>query len=177
MHCIDCTLKHVPAITSILNEAIVNSTAVYDYRPRSLDWMQQWYQKKRAADFPIIGMQTDDGELIGFATFGPFRAFPAYKYSVEHSVYVDARFRGQGIGRTLLCQLIELCRAEDYHMMIGGIDGTNQASISLHQALGFEHCATIQQAAYKFGRWLDLQFYQLILPTPAAPSELDDIQR
>ncbi len=113
----------------------------------------------------------DDGSLSGFASFGAFRAWPAYKYSIEHSVYIRADKRGGGLGRLLLAALIRMADERDYHMMIGGIDSTNEASVRLHKSLGFTHCASIRQAGYKFGRWLDLEFYQLLLPGPARPEE------
>ena len=99
-----------------------------------------------------------------------FRAWAAYKYSVEHSVYVETRFRRRGIGRRLLSELIAAAKARGYHLLIGGIDATNAESIRLHDRLGFVHCGTFRQVGFKFGRWLDLAFYQLTLPTPAAPN-------
>jgi len=161
--------KHGAQILSIFNEAIVNSTALYDYKPRTPDMMQAWFAAKAKGNFPVIGVQGDGGELMGFASFGSFRAWPAYKYSVEHSVYVDARFRGRGIGRRLVEEVIEAARVQDYHVMIGGIDAMNQPSLALHERLGFTHCGTIHQVGFKFGRWLDLSFYQLILATPLQP--------
>jgi phosphinothricin acetyltransferase len=106
---------------------------------------------------------------MGFASFGSFRAWPAYKYSVEHSVYVDARFRRRGVGRRLLEEIIEAARVRDYHVLIGAIDASNQPSLALHERLGFIYCGTIRQVGFKFGRWLDLAFYQLILATPLQP--------
>jgi phosphinothricin acetyltransferase len=106
---------------------------------------------------------------MGFASYGPFRERPAYKYTVEHSVYVDTRFRGQGVGRRLLEAVIVEAGIQDYHVMVGGIDATNAASIRLHESMGFTACGIVRQAGFKFGRWLDLAFYQLILKTPASP--------
>ncbi len=166
-----CSLAQVPEIREIFNEAIARSTALYDYKPRTLEGVETWFAAKAGGKFPILGAFADDGTLLGFATFGPFRAFPAYKYSVEHSVYVRHDRRGGGLGRILLTRLIAEAESQGYHMMIGGIDSTNSASIRLHLALGFSHCASIKQAGYKFGRWLDLEFYQLILRTPAQPDE------
>ena len=160
---------HAAQILAIFNEAIVNSTALYDYKPRTAEMMQAWFETKAKGNYPVIGMEGDDGELMGFASFGSFRAYPAYKYSVEHSVYVDTRFRGQGVGRRLLESVIEAARAQDYHVLIGAIDAANKPSISLHERLGFTHCGTIRQAGFKFGNWLDLAFYQLILATPLHP--------
>ena len=161
--------RHAAQILSIFNEAIVNSTALYDYKPRTPEMMRAWFEGKAKGNFPVIGVQGDDGELMGFASFGSFRAWPAYKYSVEHSVYVDARFRGRGVGRRLLEEIINAARMQDYHVLIGAIDAANKPSLALHERLGFNHCGTIRQVGFKFGRWLDLSFYQLILTTPLQP--------
>ncbi|MEL6931236.1 MAG: N-acetyltransferase family protein, partial [Cyanobacteria bacterium J06600_6] len=121
-------------------------------------------------NYPLIGIENEHGVLMGFATYGAFRAWAAYKYSVEHSVYVDTRFRGQGIGKRLLIELVELAIQQDYHTIIGGIDAENETSIALHKSLDFVYCGTIKQVGFKFDRWLDLDFYQLILSTPENPT-------
>jgi len=156
---------------AILNEAILTSTAVYDYQPRTPGMMADWFSAKQAGGYPLIAMESDDGELIGFASYGPFRTWPAYKYTIEHSVYVDSRFRGRGIARMLLKRLIELAGGQDYHTMVGVIDAENSASIALHKSLGFECGGTLRQAGFKFGRWLDVGFYQIILSAPANPED------
>ncbi len=161
--------RHCAAILGIFNEAIANSTALYDYRARTSESMTGWFEAKVKGRYPVIGVENDAGELMGFASYGHFRAWPAYKYSVEHSVYVDARFRGQGVGRKLLAAIVEAAERQDYHVIIGGIDATNTVSIALHESLGFAHCGTVRHAGFKFGRWLDLAFYQRILATPANP--------
>ena len=161
--------RHAAQILSIFNEAIVNSTALYDYKPRTAEMIRAWFEAKAKGNFPVIGVQGDGDELMGFASFGSFRAWPAYKYSVEHSVYVDARFRGRGVGRRLLEEIIKAAREQDYHVLIGAIDAANKPSLALHERLGFTHCGTIRQVGFKFGRWLDLSFYQLILATPLQP--------
>jgi L-amino acid N-acyltransferase len=161
--------SHAIAILDIFNDAIANSTALYDYQPRSIDSMTTWFATKAAGNFPVIGAIDATGELLGFASYGTFRAWPAYKYTIEHSVYVHKNYRGQGIGRSLLQQLIIAAQQQEYHTMIGGIDMSNTASIALHEKLGFTHAGTIKQAGFKFGRWLDLGFYQLILATPTHP--------
>jgi L-amino acid N-acyltransferase len=170
MKLIDCQReRHADAILAILNEAIVNSTALYDYQPRTRAMMEGWFDAKLKANYPVIGLEDDAGELLGFASYGSFRAWPAYKYSVEHSLYVDQRFRGRGVGRQLLTALIAAAERQQYHIMVGGIDATNAASIALHERLGFTACGIVRQAGFKFGRWLDLAFYQRILATPARP--------
>lgn len=170
MRLVACTYDaHAAPILDILNEAIVNSTALYDYAPRAPESMIAWFKSKSAGRFPVIGAVDDAGALLGFASYGSFRAWPAYKYTVEHSVYVQRDHRGRGIGVALLRALVEAARAQHYHALVGGIDAANAHSIALHEKLGFTHAGTVRQAGFKFGRWLDLAFYQLILDTPAAP--------
>lgn len=166
-----CSFSHAPEMLAIFNEAILNSTALYDYKPRAMDDMAAWFAAKEAGGYPVLGAFDDGGTLAGFASFGAFRAWPAYKYSIEHSIYIRADKRGAGLGKLLLSSLIKLAEEKGYHMMIGGIDSTNEASVRLHKSLGFTHCASIRQAGYKFGRWLDLEFYQLLLPGPDEPDE------
>jgi phosphinothricin acetyltransferase len=171
MICIDCGRDRLEAIQDIFNDAIVNSTALYDYVPRSREVMEAWFEAKEKAALPVIGLLDEDGALMGFGSYGPFRPHAAYKYSVEHSVYVETRFRGRGVGRRLLEELIRRARDQDYHMMIGVIDAQNASSIALHEKLGFSACGSIRQAGYKFGRWLDLALYQKVLDTPETPEE------
>jgi L-amino acid N-acyltransferase len=170
MRLINCTHEnHAREILDILNDAIASSTAIYDYHPRALESMVGWFDAKEKGRFPVIGAVGPDGQLLGFASYGTFRHWPAYKYSVEHSVYVHKAHRGKGIGLTLMNSLIAVAEEQQYHTMIGGIDITNKGSVALHMKLGFHHAGTIQHAAFKFGRWLDLGFYQLLLATPVDP--------
>lgn len=172
MNLIDCTEeRHAAAILDIFNEAIVSSTALFDYRPRPPASMAPWFATKRQQGYPVIGLESDAGELLGFASWGAWRAWPAYKYSVEHSIYVHAAQRGRGLGRRLLQALVDRAAVQDVHLMVGGIEAGNHPSIRLHEQLGFSHAGTVREAGYKFGRWLDLAFYQRLLPTPAQPLE------
>jgi len=172
MRIVDCTFeKHAGEILGILNEAIVTSTALYDYVPRPLESMVGWFRAKREKAYPVIGAEGDDGQLLGFASYGAFRAWPAYKYSVEHAIYVHKAHRRQGVASALMQELVRRARAQDYHVLIGGIDMDNRNSIALHESLGFVHAGTIRQAGFKFGRWLDLGFWQLLLDTPREPRD------
>jgi L-amino acid N-acyltransferase len=172
MRIIECgEQEHAGMILEILNDAIVTSTALYEYAPRPPESMGPWFEAKRKGSLPVLGAVDDDGTLLGFASYGTFRARPAYKYSVEHSVYVDKRWRGAGVGAALLQRLIAIATEQQLHLMVGGIDAANHASIALHERLGFFHAGTIKQAGFKFGRWLDLAFYQLLLETPDSPSD------
>ena len=170
MQFIKCTYSaHAEAILDIFNHAIVNSTALYDYQPRQPESMVSWFKAKEIGNFPVIGAIDRANKLLGFATYGTFRNWPAYKYSIEHSVYIHPDCRHQGIGFALMQQLILAATEQQYHTMIGGIDMTNTSSIALHHKLGFTHAGTIQHAGFKFGHWLDLGFYQLLLETPLEP--------
>lgn len=168
---IDCDRSHAEQILAILNEAIANSTALYDYHPRTLAMMDTWFDAKEKGQYPVIGAVDEQHRLLGFASYGAFRNWPAYKYSVEHSVYVDKDCRGRGVGALLLEAVVARARLQQYHTVIGGIDATNGVSIALHTRFGFQFCGRVRHAGFKFGRWLDLDFYQLILDTPSQPVE------
>ena len=161
--------RHAGAILDIFNEAILNSTALYDYQPRVPQSMVAWFEAKQRGGFPVIGVEDAAGTLLAFGSYGTFRAYPAYKYTVEHSVYVHKDHRGQGLGRTVMQALIAAARQNEVHALVGAIDAANAGSIALHEGLGFARVGTMPQVGFKFGRWLDLALYQLLLETPARP--------
>ena len=170
MQFVTCTAEaHAEAILAILDEEIVSSTALDEYQPRTLDSMADWFATKEAHRYPVIGALGEDGALLGFASYGTFRDRPAYKYSVEHSVYVHKDHRRHGLGRGLTERLHQRRPRAAVPRHDGGIDLANSGSIALHEKLGFVHAGTIRQAGFKFGRWLDLVFYQLLLSTPTDP--------
>jgi L-amino acid N-acyltransferase len=172
MTLVECTFEaHGLAILEILNEAILTSTALYDYSARPPEAMVAWFDTKSKGNFPVIGAVDETGFLMGFASYGTFRPFPAYKYSVEHSVYVHKRFRGRGASTLLMQALIARATRQNYHVLVGCIDATNEVSIKLHEKLGFTYSGTIRQAGFKFGHWLDATFYQKILASPERPTE------
>jgi len=169
MNLISCNRSSKGPMLEILNDVILNSTAIYDYRPRTPEMMDAWFETKERDSFPVIGLSGDDGSLMGFGSYGMFRNWPAYKYTVEHSIYLEKSHRGKGLGKILLGAIIYAAKQQQFHCLIGGIDSGNAASVALHRHFGFDQCATIKQAGYKFDRWLDLTLYQLILPTPERP--------
>lgn len=158
------------AILEIYNQAILNTTAVYDYKPHTLEDRTAWFEKKVGDGLPVLVCE-EDNRVVGFATFGPFRAWPAYKYTIEHSVYVHQHHRGRHIGTALLRELIRIADERGYATMVAGIDAGNEGSILLHEKLGFSRCGTIRKAGYKFGRWLDLRLYQRELRGPDKPTD------
>ncbi|MBI2425337.1 MAG: N-acetyltransferase [Candidatus Hydrogenedentes bacterium] len=168
MQLIACDRAHAAAILDIFNDVIAHTTALWDYAPRSMDSMEQWFAAKEGK-YPVIGAVDENGKLLGFASYGPFRAFPAYKYTVEHSIHIHRDHRRQGLGRQLVEAIVAHARAQGYHTIVAGIEAGNTGSKALHEALGFEACGVIREAGFKFGRWLDLEFYQRVLDTPVDP--------
>jgi phosphinothricin acetyltransferase len=146
-------------ILAIYNDAVLTTTATYDYEPRSTEAQRAWFAAKQTAGYPVL-VADQAGTIVGFASYGPFRAWAGYRHTIEHSVYVAADCRRQGLGRALLEPLISRARDAGFHIMIGGIDADNAASIRLHEALGFERTAHMREVGRKFDRWLDLVFMQ-----------------
>src|SRR5882724_7224815 len=127
----DCTLEaHGAAILDIFNEAILHSTALYEYKIVPPEKMTTWFADKTAGRHPVIGAIDARGMLLGFASYGVFRARRAYKYTVEHSVYVHKDHRGKGLGRAMLERNIDAARHQEDHVMVGGIDAENAESIA-----------------------------------------------
>jgi L-amino acid N-acyltransferase YncA len=168
---ISCDVRHLPAIRDIYNHAIRHSTSLYEYEERTEATMRDWFAVRRRDATPVLGIEGETGGLAGFATWGPFRHRPAYKYAREHSVYVAEPYRGRGVGRRLLEAIVAEARRQQLHTLVAGIDAANSASIALHRSAGFRHCGTVTAAGFKFGRWLDLEFWQMLLDTP--PQAID----
>ena len=152
----------LPEILSIYNEVIRNTTAVYSEEEVTLQNREAWFDVKAAAGYPVLVASNDTG-VLGFGTFGEFRAWPGYRYCVEHSVHVRADSRGRGIGRALVLALLERAASMQKHVMIAGIDADNVASIGLHERLGFRVVGHFHEVGFKFGRWLDLKFLQRVI--------------
>lgn len=150
------------SILSIYNDAIINTTTVYTYEKTNIDERKEWFKNKQQNNQPVIVYEVDN-QVAGFATYGSFRNWPAYQYTIEHSIYVDPHFRRQGIASQLLDQLVVMATEEGYKTIVAGIDASNDGSIELHKKKGFVHAGTIEKVGYKFDKWLDLAFYQLLL--------------
>ncbi len=158
----DAQPADLPAILAIVNDAILNTTAMWTLTPATLEQRQAWLAERQDAGLPVV-VAVQGPELVGFASFGPFRPWEGYAATVEHSVYVDANRRGQGAGRRLMEALVARAEAMGLHVMVGGIEAGNAASIALHERLGFERVGLMPEVGRKFGRWLDLLFMQRIL--------------
>ncbi len=158
----------MPAITAILNDAILNTTAVWYDAPKTLGEIVAWHAARVGDGYPVIVFDAGGG-VEGYATYGPFRAFPGYRLTAELSLYVEAGARGRGIGRALLAGLVEHAGAAGLRALIGGVEAENGASLALHRALGFEEVGRLPGVGQKFGRWLTLVFMQKTLDDRPAP--------
>jgi phosphinothricin acetyltransferase len=155
----DARESDLAGILDIYNEAVLTTTAVWDETPRTMDGQRQWLELKRTQCYPVLvaapGNEVGDA-VAGFCSYGPFRAWQGYRFSVENSIYVAAPYRRQGIARRMLDALVERARQQGLHMIVAGIEAENAASIALHAHAGYAVAGHIHEVGFKFGRWLDL---------------------
>lgn len=156
------TAADLPGILTIYNEVVASSTAIYSDAPSTIEERQQWFEARLQRGYPVL-VAVDGDQVLGFTSYGDFRSWPGYAYTVEHSVHVHSGARGRGIGRALVEALVPFARSQGKHVMIGAIDAENLASLRFHERLGFEPSAVLKQVGRKFDRWLDLVFVQRIL--------------
>jgi L-amino acid N-acyltransferase YncA len=159
------------AVTAIYNEVLLNSTAIYRDVPATVAERIELWQSRNRQNYPSL-VACEGDSVVGFASFGDFRAWPGYRFTVEHTVHMHAGWRGQGVGSALVQALIPRAAALGKHVMIGGIDAENLASLRFHERLGFERVAHFKEVGFKFGRFLDLVFVQLMIDAPGAESTL-----
>jgi len=152
----------LPLILGIYNDAVLNTTATWNETPVDLANRKVWFEAWRAAGFPVL-VADDNGSVAGYSSFGDFRPFEGYRMTIEHSLYVAADARRKGLGTALLNALIEEARKLGKRAMIGGIDGSNAPSISLHARFGFAEVGRLSGVGVKFGRPLDLVLLQKML--------------
>lgn len=150
------------AILEIINYNILHSTALYDYNSRSFEQQKNILEDKINKNFPVI-VAALNGEVVGFGMYSEFRFREAYKFTVEHSVYVNQNYHGKGIGKILLQELIRLAKEQNLHTMIAVIDAENQSSVEFHEKFGFKTVGIIKESGFKFDRWLHSVLMQLIL--------------
>lgn len=159
--------RDLPAIAAILNAEIRSGTASWTETPKTIEDMIRWMGLRHAARHPVV-VAEDADRLLGYATYGPFRAGEGYHLTVEHTVYVAAGARRRGIARALMVRLIDQAREAGLHRMIGGVSADQPASIALHHALGFVEAGRLGQVGRKNGCWLDLVL--MVLELDAVPA-------
>jgi phosphinothricin acetyltransferase len=158
----DAEKKDLPSILKIVNFEIEHTTTIYDYGKRTLQNQTAWFEKKRKEEMPVIIAEMNS-RVIGFGTFGIFRPWDGYQFSLEHTIYLDKNSRGKGTGKKIMSELIHMAKERGYHTMIAGIDANNAKSIKFHHNFGFKEVGRFNQIGYKFEKWLDLIFMQLFL--------------
>jgi L-amino acid N-acyltransferase len=154
-------LEDAEAMRAIYNVEVETSTVTFDLVPRSLADQRAWLAARSGAHTALVAV--DDGEIIGFGSLSPYRDRPAYSTSVENSVYVHRDHQGRGVGKLLLTALVQAAQASGFHAVFARIVGGHEASIGLHQALGFEVVGTEREVGRKFGRWLDVVVMERLL--------------
>ncbi len=165
----DANTGDIASIVAIYNDAVLNTTAIWNDNIVDAANRAAWLTERQRAGYPVL-VAVDDGQrVLGYASFGDWRAFDGYRHTVEHSVYVDKDCRRAGAGKALMIALIGRARFLGKHVMVAGIEAGNVASIQLHKDLGFEQAGLLKEVGTKFGRWLDLAFLQLTIDSPVAP--------
>lgn len=159
----------IGGITRIYNDAVANTTAIWNDTPVDVTNRAAWCADRQRLGYPVLVALAGDGTVAGYASFGDWRAFDGFRYTVEHSVYVRADQRGSGTGRALMLALIACARKIGKHAMVAAIEADNIGSIRLHESLGFQRVGLLPQVGAKFGRWLDLAFLQLTLDDRPEP--------
>ena len=157
------------SIMSIYNDAVINTTAIWNDitvdAPNRVNWMAE----RQKLGYPVLVAVDAQNNVLGYASFGDWRAFDGYKYTIEHSVYVHKDARGSGIGKQLMQVLILRAKSLGKHVMVAAIEAGNEASIELHKKIGFIEVGMMPEVGVKFGRWLDLAFLQLKLSDAPPP--------
>lgn len=156
-------------ILLIYNDAVQNSTAIWNDHVVDLDNRRAWLAERHEQGYPVLVAIDDAQKVAGYASFGPWRPHDGFRHTVENSVYVSPEHRGSGIGRSLMQALIERARTLEKHVMIAFIESENRASVHMHQQIGFMHVGQIRQVGCKFGQWLDLTMMQLTLDRRSEP--------
>ena len=155
----DAVEADLPAIRAILNEAIATTTARWSDEAETTEAVAAWFAAATARRHPVL-VAHDDGDVLGYGSFAPFRVLPGYRFTVEHTLYVRPAAQRRGIGGALLRALTDRARAAGLHTMVGLIAADNDASLALHRAAGFAVVGRMEAVGYKFGRWLDLVLVQ-----------------
>jgi L-amino acid N-acyltransferase YncA len=158
------TADDLVAINDIYNHYVLTSTATYQETPEPIDGRRAWFARHQSTARPaIVACAESSGEVIGWGALSPYHQRSAYRFSVENSVYVRHALHGRGVGSALLADLITRARAAQLHTIVAGIDAEQTASIALHAKFGFVRAGQLKHVGFKFSRWLDVVYMQLVL--------------
>ena len=165
------TADDCAAIANIFNHAVLHTAAIWSDHTVDTENRLAWFYQRGNAGYPVL-VACANNTVVGYASFGDWRAFDGFRHTVEHSVYVHPEHHGKGIGKALMEALIAEAKRIGKHVMVAGIESQNAGSIALHHKLGFAITAQMPQVGVKFGRWLDLTFMQLQLDDRSEPDLL-----
>jgi len=167
------TRADLPGILEIYNEAVLTTTATYDYEPRSLEHRIGWFEEHVRNNYAVFVAENEAARIVGWSALNRYHDRAGYQFTTENSVYVTADQRGQGIGKLLLAPLIQAAHERGLHTILAAIDAANEASIRLHTRFGFEQVGCFKEVGFKFGRWLDVVYMELRLhgEPPEKPAE------
>ncbi|MGE8453558.1 MAG: N-acetyltransferase family protein [Pseudomonadales bacterium] len=168
----DATIDDMPAVMAIYNDAVVNTTAIWNDTQVDTANRVEWLAARQKAGYPVLVAEDAEEGLVGYASFGDWRAFDGYRYTVEHSVYVRSDQRRKGIAEVMMVALMDRARALGKHVMVAGIEAQNAGSIQLHEKLGFRSVGVLPQVGTKFSKWLDLAFLQIELDQRTEPDAI-----
>lgn len=154
-----------PAILAIYNEAVLTTTATYDYEPRTLRQRQAWFDDHRKSGHPIF-VATEGSHIVGWASLSRYHDRVGFRFTTENAIYIAPPHQGRGLGKRLLQALMDSARQIGLHAIIAAIDSENEASIRLHLTFGFEKVGQFKRVGYKFNRWLDVIYMEYLLPVP-----------
>lgn len=157
----DARIEDLPALLDIYNDAIRNLTATFDLVEQTLEERKIWF-KKYGGNYPLIVAEFD-GEIAGYCGLSPYNSKEAYAKTVEVSIYLSDKYRGNGIGLTLMKEIIQRARELQFHTIIAGITEGNDASVKLHEKFGYEYAGRLKEVGFKFEQWQHVLYYQLIL--------------
>lgn len=167
----DATEHDIRSIIDIYNALIPTRTITWTETLETYERRARWFQRQRREGFPVL-VAADSGEVVGYTSYEHFRGegkWPGYRGTVEHTIHIREGYWRLGIGRALMEELVERARAAGIHVMVGAIDGDNEASIRFHERLGFVEVARMPETGQKFGRWLSLVLMQRILDLRERP--------
>jgi len=158
----DAVEADLQQITGIYNEVLSTSTAIFNDRPATVEERIDWWKGRVKQGYPVV-VACEGAQVLGFATFGEFRSWPGYRFTVEGTIHIDSAARRQGVGAALLEVLLQRSRDAGKHVMVAGVDATNEASLRFLEGAGFERVGHLREVGYKFDRFLDLVFLQYLL--------------
>jgi L-amino acid N-acyltransferase len=161
IHIRPATAADLAAINAIYNHYVLHSTATYQTEPATDQERADWFAE-HGPEHPITVAMLEN-TVVGWGSLSRFHKRAAYRHTVENSVYVHHDHHRRGIGRAILADLIDRARAIGHHTIIAGIDAEQSASLGLHERAGFAQAAHLREVGFKFGRWLDVVYFQLML--------------